>query len=505
MRRRKWLTALTGSVCLLVMPVAVSCGGSASTPSEPQPDPDPDPPDPPPPHHLVFISQPDSVPLGGSAPQAFQVEIRDSTGTVVPDATNPVTLELESGPEDGQLRGIRSVAPDQGVASISGAWLDRRGLYRVRAVSSGLESAVSAEFEVTYLFSDLVAGRTHVCGRTTGGLLLCWGRGASRLPGSDPPSNSTPVALVEAADYDSVVVENRLTCGLIDGAAWCRGTGSRGQLGSGSFDDAVYPVPVVGGHSFAALSAGDTFACGRTSDGAAYCWGSNMAKLEGGEGPSAVPIEVPGDLAFTRIDAGSTQTCGITTAGDGYCWGLPGNLGNADWLQETWTPALIAGGHAWRSTSSGDYHACGIDTSNAVWCWGESNFYGQMGTGAAANRTEPEPVLGGLRFRQVSAGRHHSCGTTLDGTPWCWGSNEEGQLGIDDQTMLEAGQPIQVATELRFRKVLASNLFSCGLTETGEVWCWGENAFGQVGNGIETFGTSQIEWAPIRVVDPYLP
>ena len=82
------------------------------------------------------------------------------------------------------------------------------------------------------------------------------------------------------------------------------------------------------------------------------------------------------------------------------------------------------------SVSAGGFHTCGVTTDGDAYCWGW-NGWGQLGNGMASVKpgTTPDPVAGGLTFTSVSAGGFHTCGVTTDGTTYCWGRNEDGQLG----------------------------------------------------------------------------
>ncbi len=104
--------------------------------------------------------------------------------------------------------------------------------------------------------------------------------------------------------------------------------GTGGRLGNGSTSSSATPVPVVGGHTFAAVLAAPAETCGITMAGAAYCWGGYN---DGGAsvGSNLTPTAVPGGHAFASISA-YIHACGVTTAGIAYCWGANsyGELGN---------------------------------------------------------------------------------------------------------------------------------------------------------------------------------
>jgi alpha-tubulin suppressor-like RCC1 family protein len=113
--------------------------------------------------------------------------------------------------------------------------------------------------------------------------------------------------------------------------------------------------------------------------------------------------------------------------------GGSGKLGNgADTLARA--PVLVVGGSNFAVVSAGAGHTCAVTTTGAAYCWGE-NAGGQLGIGAAsASHNTPQPVAGGHSFRMISAGFNHTCGVTTAGELYCWGSNNQNQLGDGSTT-----------------------------------------------------------------------
>src|SRR5436309_2996341 len=195
---------------------------------------------------------------------------------------------------------------------------------------------------------------------------------------------------------------------------------------------------------FAQVSAGVTHTCGVTTSGAAYCWGSNNSGqlgapesnqceigYYGGVPCSTSPVAVVGGRTFATVSAGNGyHTCGVTTGGAAYCWGdnTWGQLGDGS-TTGSGTPVLVSGGLSFAVVSAGGNYTCGLTTSGGPYCWG-SNFNGQLGTGVFSGpNLLPTAVSGGLTFAAVSAGGAHTCGRTAAGTVYCWGSNTDGELG----------------------------------------------------------------------------
>jgi alpha-tubulin suppressor-like RCC1 family protein len=128
----------------------------------------------------------------------------------------------------------------------------------------------------------------------------------------------------------------------------------------------------------------------------------------------------------------------------------------------------------------GGYHTCALTSAGAAYCWG-SNDNGQLGDGAGVATNSPTPVTGGHLWTSLSAGYGSTCGLTTGGAAWCWGSNGGGRLGTGDS--VGSTSPRSVAGGLTFTRISMGSYHACGLTAGGAAWCWGANSKGQLGNG----------------------
>ena len=198
-----------------------------------------------------------------------------------------------------------------------------------------------------------------------------------------------------------------------------------------------------------------------------------------------------GALSFRQVSAGREHTCGVTTDNLAYCWGLAnyGQLGNGsvEGPEECNTypcsskPLAVVGGLRFRSVSAGDRHTCGVTTENRAYCWGRGS-EGQLGDGKLIwSNPSPVAVAGTRRFREVSVGGEHTCGITVTDLALCWGANYRGELG--DGTTSNRASPVRVLGGLTWRQLSAGASHNCGLTTTGRAYCWGQNSNGQAGNG----------------------
>jgi hypothetical protein len=166
------------------------------------------------------------------------------------------------------------------------------------------------------------------------------------------------------------------------------------------------------------------------------------------------------------------------------------------------TVALMAG--ALTSLSAGVYNTCGVTRGGAAYCWGD-NSYGQLGIGVNDqllwSHTSPLAVTGGLAFVTVRARGQVTCGLTASGEAYCWGRNDSGQLGTTSAVGLCVSSlgpapcstvPVAVAGGLRFATLSTGTSHTCGLTAGGAAYCWGDNSSGQLGDGTQTHRSTPV-------------
>ena len=146
----------------------------------------------------------------------------------------------------------------------------------------------------------------------------------------------------------------------------------------------------------------------------------------------------------------------------------------------------------WAQVATGAYHTCGVLGDGSVWCWGV-NEHGQLGSGTLANSASPVHVVE-LPEAAVglSAGRSHTCAVLQDGTLWCWGDNSSGQIAPDAQS--DNVTPVLVSDPAgQVAQVACGDDFTCiRLASDGTVWCWGANALGQLGDGTGTDSATPV-------------
>lgn len=137
-----------------------------------------------------------------------------------------------------------------------------------------------------------------------------------------------------------------------------------------------------------------------------------------------------------------------------------------------------------RGLTAGIYHSCSLSSNSMMSCWGV-NDEGQLGDGTSRPAEIAIPEYEPFGFHEVSAGLVNTCALGGEGEVYCWGSNRFGGLGVDPS---EPGstEPIGISSSNYFQQISVGGLHACGLATTGEVFCWGYNRWGQLGDGSTT-------------------
>ncbi|MFI5492452.1 hypothetical protein [Actinoplanes sp. NPDC051859] len=272
------------------------------------------------------------------------------------------------------------------------------------------------------------AGRAHTCAVDAAGRAYCWGDDSAGQLGDGGHTDRDAPHVVEALRDRTLVAiaaGARHTCAVDDeGAAWCWGDGSRGQLGTPGTTGSATPVRVrTGGRTddpVVDIAAGGDTTCAATAGGAAYCWGADPADGADRTGPTA--ITTGGKVR--QIATGGQQSCALDTDGAAYCWGID---------------KREAGPYA--AVSSGAAHTCGIDREGRAFCWGDGGD-GRLGNGQTADRRAPTGVELAAELAAIDAGTAHSCAVDSRGYTFCWGAGADGQLGAGVST--QSAVPVRV-------------------------------------------------------------
>jgi alpha-tubulin suppressor-like RCC1 family protein len=304
------------------------------------------------------------------------------------------------------------------------------------------------------------------------------------------------------------------TCAvLVGGSVKCWGFGQFGCLGYGYDADGGNPnlpstLPFVNvGGPVESIAAGGYFTCALLEGGAPKCWGYNGDGQLGqaGEYGNIGVEDVPGDYdplelsgTVLQIVAGNgNQTCARLAGGEVKCWGRgeDGRLGNGSTENVYYPPvdAVSIGGAAVQ-ISAGGFHTCVVLDGGDLKCWGFGG-WGALGNGDTESIGDDElpsdvdPIELGGPVVQVAAGGFHTCALLEGGEVLCWGDGQYGQLGYgntnsigDDEVPVDIG-PIDVGGVVV--QISAGAQHTCVLLEDGNVKCWGQGGHGILGYGNE--------------------
>jgi len=248
-----------------------------------------------------------------------------------------------------------------------------------------------------------------------------------------------------------------------DGTVWAMGYNNHGQIGNGTKGSTNVTTPTQVFSSAIAIAAGNFCSFALKSDGTVWAWGFNdYGQL--GDGTSGtdrlVPTQVLNLTNITAISAGQCLAAALKSDGTVWSWGYRG--GGATPQQTALTNITAIALYR--------YHALALKSDGTVWSWGY-NQYGQLGNDTKTDATYDAPVqvTGLANVVKVAAGVYTSYAIKSDGTLWAWGNNDYGQLG--DGTQIEKTIPVQIMTNVSL--IAGGDSFAIATKTDGSFWGWG--------------------------------
>src|SRR5680860_42190 len=274
------------------------------------------------------------------------------------------------------------------------------------------------------------------------------------------------------------------------------------------------------------IASGGYHVCGIASDNLAYCWGLNDYGQLGNNSTtrSLVPVAVntAGVLSgktIKSIAAGLRHTCVIASDNLAYCWGYngQGRLGNNSDV-DSWVPVAVnmangasaLYGKTIKSISGGYQHTCAIASDNLAYCWGY-NYEGEFGNNVntqslvpvAVNMANGVSALYGKTIKSIIAGGYHTCAIASDDLVYCWGWNNNGQVGNNSTTdswvpvVVNMTNGVSALYGKTIKSITAGAGHTCTIASDNLAYCWGYNGDGALGNNSTT-----TSWVPVAVISP---
>lgn len=268
------------------------------------------------------------------------------------------------------------------------------------------------------------------------------------------------------------------------------------------------------------VAAGPAYSCAVLTNESLRCWGQNYYGQLGlgntndyGDNSNEVGTGLPevnvGQTVKFVATGGSDTTCAIRTNNETVCWGYggdymlaiggsgnvgdgPGEMGNA------LTPIDFGTSYA-VSLDIGSLHGCALLANGAVKCWG-TNYNGELGvngnihTAAQLGANWPSVDLGtGRTARAITTGNHHTCAILDTNAVACWGQGTFGQLGYGNNAnrgyanLGSALTTVDLGTDRTATAISAGRYSTCAILDNGSVKCWGLNNYGQLGQNSTTW------------------
>lgn len=415
----------------------------------------------------------------------------------------------------------------------------RRSASREDAASTAAPARVSRPTRGAVF---LAATRTFACAALHDGRVVCWGGGGFTSPyfgDGTPETAMKPVVVPAFRDVEEVrlgahgqpmcalsrsgdvtcihqrrglegpapvtklsgatqlaIGINHVCARTAKGQAYCWGDGGGGAIGDGSvaWDERFQAEPrlVPGLAAVAGVVAGFGWSCAWQTDGAASCWGNGFGPDGREIGTLVRPPRLQGVI---RLAAAKNQVCGLRANGSVRCsLSDPGEV--------SWGGGALRGAVA---VATSNLHACAITRGGEAFCWGEGargilgdgQDHPDVGPDGRVVFQPPKPVLGVRGAVEIDTDVGHACARTAAGEVLCWGSNGAGELG-DGTSSYPRSSPVRVRGLPPAVQIAVGGSFTCALAKDGDVWCWGESSWGQMGNGT----APEKQLVPVKVSLP---
>lgn len=357
--------------------------------------------------------------------------------------------------------------------------------------------------------NSVIFGNANTLAIASDGSVWEWGSSRSRAGSGDELRTIVPLKVEGISNAIAVTTVGSTNLALTaDGRVWSWGTQteSYGALGDGTIGSRYTPQIVAGLDNIVALEGSTRHVLALRGDGTVWAWGNNEDGQLGinSNTSSPTPVQVHGLSNVTAIAAGRNQSLALTRNGDVWLWGRNTNtvLPDSDPANYDLVPTLLPVPATIVAIAAGWMHVLLLDRDGTVWAFGQeaAQNRAQMGNGG---RFQPEQVCdAGVEppfllsetcsailtdVVAIAAGEEHSLALKRDGSVWSWGIGNNGELG--DGLSADGGPshvqfvPTQVLDLAEIVAIAAGSHHSFAVGHDGMVYGWGQNDFGQIGDG----------------------
>ena len=357
----------------------------------------------------------------------------------------------------------------------------------------------------------IAVGVNHSLALQRDGSVLAWGYNGyyGQLGDGTTTDRSYPTRIPGLTNIRALAAGDNHSLALsADGHVWAWGYNGYGQLGRGNTTASQVPVQVLAASGsplagIIAIGAGDSYSLALAADGTVWAWGYNgSGQLADGTGTTRTLAQQVGDangrplVGITAIAAGSDHALALKSDGRVLAWGYNGygQLGDNTTSSRQRAALVLDDGYLALTgivaIAAGGRHSLALDRDGQVFAWGY-NGYGQLGEGSTTNRYLPEWVVGADGFplkhiRAIAAGESHSLALGSGFNLLGWGRNEQGQLGDGgrtDRRWAAAVVDADGSPPTQVQQVAAGGSHALALRVDGTLLGWGDNGYGQVGDG----------------------
>ncbi len=230
---------------------------------------------------------------------------------------------------------------------------------------------------------------------------------------------------------------------------------------------------------------------GQTVSGTLQAWGDGLSGQLGtgttGKVTRPVAVTLPTGVTITEVADGGKHTVAVTSTGQVYAWGAnaDGELGNGTTAPSS-LPVLVSlpAGTVVTAVAAGDQDSVAVTSTGQVYAWG-NNHYGELGDGSTINRDKPVRVHlpKGIKAVSVTAAYNYSMALTAGGRVYSWGYDGSGQLGNGFLTASEVPTSVKLPKTITIKAIATSGYAGLALTTGGRLFSWGDDGYGQLGNG----------------------